>query len=445
MKECSLIGDFKSFKKEWYINMKTKMQLFKHTFFALSIMFCLLLGSIAIIQTIGTLGTDSVFSVNNNQDTVTTDDSVNASDTFGQTTATDDQPLPSQVITPASIIISAVGDLMVHQGNLDNAYIPKTGTYNFDGFLEYVKPYLMKSDLTIGNFETVTAGPISGYTSYPSFNTPDSMLTALSGAGFDVLSTANNHCLDRGINGLVSTIQKIEANKMTNVGSSVDGKNKYTTKEINGIKVSILAYACAFNGNDARLSVNQKTKNLSPIIEAQIKSDIEAVKTKGTDAVIVIMHWGGEYQREPNATQVSLSKKILSWGADIILGSHPHLIQKSEITKIDGKNKFVIYSMGNFISGFRRSDKAKRPNKVFTEDGVIVQLKIEKDPKGGVIIKSADYIPTWVDKSNVNNRPVFKIVPIPSANITGAYITNYNSSFIKQSYKNTMEFMASLR
>jgi poly-gamma-glutamate synthesis protein (capsule biosynthesis protein) len=232
---------------------------------------------------------------------------------------------------------------------------------------------------------------------------------------------------------------------MTNVGSSIDGKNKYTIKEINGIKVSILSYTSAFNGNDARLNTAQKAKYLSPINETQIKNDIKTVKTIGTDAVIVIVHWGNEYQREPNATQTTLSKKILSWGADIILGSHPHVIQKSEITKVAGKDKFVIYSMGNFISGYRRTDKAKRPNKVFTEDGVIVQLKIEKDPAGGVIIKNADYIPTWVDKYYENGRPVFKVIPIPSANITGTYITNYNKSFIKQSYKNTMDIMTKLK
>lgn len=452
--------------------MKTKLRLFKHTFIVLSMMCCLLLGSTSIIYAIAELNSDSVFSANNGQSAVIADASVEPSDTTTSTPsnttadtsanpsakstqgdilsdssgqAAADQAQPSQDTPPASIMISAVGDLMAHQSNLNNAYTPKTGTYNFNGFLEYVKPYLMKSDLTIGNFETVTAGPGYGYTSYPLFNTPDAMLTALAGAGFDVLSTANNHSLDRGINGLTRTIKKIEENKMINVGSSIDGKNKYITKEINGIKVSILSYTFAFNGHDAKLSASQKAKYLSPINEAQIKSDIKAVKDKGTDAVIVIIHWGIEYQREPSVTQTSLSKKLFSWGADIILGSHPHVIQKSEIIKVNGKDKFVIYSMGNFISGYRRSDKAKRPNKIYTEDGVIVQLKIEKDPKGGVIIKKADYIPTWIDKNYVNNRPVLKIIPIPSPDITGAYITNYNSSFIKQSYKNTMEIMTKLK
>lgn len=456
------------------------MHLFKHTFTVLSIMCCLLLGSTSIINALGNLDSDIVFSsANINNSSVTVNESVeptntsanttmttnasntanttntidsasatssqhNSSDSSSQATNTIDQTIPTQDVPPASIIISAVGDLMAHQSNLNNAYNSKTSTYDFSGFLALVKPYLTKSDLTIGNFETVTAGPNARYTSYPSFNTPDSMLTALSNAGFDVLSTANNHCLDRGINGLTRTIQKIQQNKMTNIGSSIDGKNKYTTIDVNGIKVSILSYSSTFNGNDAKLSASQKNKYISQINETQIMSDIKIVKSKGADAIIVIMHWGTEYQREPSTTQTLLSKKILTWGADIILGSHPHVIQKSEITKVNGKDKFVIYSMGNFISGYRRSDKAKRPNKVYTEDGVIVQLQIEKDPKEGVIIRKVNYIPTWVDKNYINNRPVFKIIPILSADVTGSYITNYNRNYIQQSYKNTMGIMAKL-
>ena len=460
--------------------MKTNKRIFKHTFIVLSIICCLLIIVTYIMQDSINLSSKIFYSAPNelvNSDssnkassstnidnnaqtkllvatsTVVSSSDISSTDLSKETTTNDNvneqpqkvQPPQEKTVLSPSITISAVGDIMAHQSNLNNAYNPKTRTYDFSGFLEYVSPYLSKSDLTIGNFETVTAGPSSGYTSFPKFNTPDAILTALSNAGFDVLSTANNHCLDRGINGLTRTIKKITENKMINVGSSVDGKNKYITKEVNGIKVSILSYSYAFNGNESNLNSKQKSTYLSPLNETQIKKDIGAVKAQGTDAVIVIIHWGTEYQRTPNTSQTSLSKKMLTWGADIILGSHPHVVQKSEIVKIDGKNKFVIYSMGNFISGYRRTDTAKRPNKVYTEDGVIVQLKLEKDPKGGVILKNADYIPTWVDKNYVNNRPVFKIIPIPEPNIKESYITNKNRELVKQSYKNTMSIMAKFK
>jgi poly-gamma-glutamate synthesis protein (capsule biosynthesis protein) len=352
---------------------------------------------------------------------------------------------PEDPTPAASITISAVGDVMAHQSNLNNAYSPKKGTYDFTGFLEYVKPYLTESDLTIGNFETVTAGAALGYTSFPSFNTPDSILTALADAGFDILSTANNHCLDRGINGLTRTIQKITQNKMINVGSSTDGKNKYVLKDVKGIKLGILAYSDLYNGNDRKLSAAQKAKYLNPVNEAQIQKDIKAARAGKADVVIVVVHWGNEYNREPSSRQTALAKKMLSWGADVILGSHPHVIQKSEIVKVNGKDKFIIYSMGNFISGYRRIDKSNRPNKIYTEDGVIVNLQIDKDLDNRVIIRNVNYIPTWVDKYYVNNRPVFKIIPIPAPEISGEYVTDYNRPFIKQSYKNTMGIMAKMR
>lgn len=344
-----------------------------------------------------------------------------------------------------SLTISAVGDIMAHQGNLNNAYSPKTGVYDFSGFLEYVNPYLSDTDLTIGNFETVTAGPKSGYTSYPNFNTPDAILTALSQAGFDILSTANNHSLDRGINGLTRTIQMINKNKMINIGSSADGRNKYSIRDINGIKVAVLAYSGLYNGIDRKLSMVQKNTHLCPLEEQQIQKDIKAAKAARADAVIVVVHWGSEYQRTPDSSQTSLAKKMLSWGADIILGSHPHVIQKSEIVKVNGKDKFIIYSMGNFISGYRRIDKMDRPNKIYTEDGVIVKLRLEKDGKSGIVIKSVNYVPTWVDKYYVSGRPVFKIIPISNANISGNYVTAYNKPFIIQSYKNTMGIMAKMK
>lgn len=487
--------------------MKTKMTLFKHTFFVLSIMCLLLLISTTIIFALSELSANSIKTSDiamaaessiksayseHAEDTEaassqtvsggqTSEDDSAAADTAeagqisdnsvsgstdvpdtGDIDVSDDSSnddsgntgeatgiqTPGKGQTgntyspPASITISAVGDIMAHQGNLNSAFNSQTKKYDFSGFFQFVKPYLTSSDLTIGNFETVTAGPGISYKSYPLFNTPDNILAALAGSGFDILTTANNHCLDCGTNGLTRTIQKIKENKMTNIGSSANGKDKYTIKEINGIKVAILSYSQFFNGHDAKLGKNDKSKYLSYINETQIRSDIKTVKSKGADAVIAVMHWGNEYQRTPSTYQTNLAKKMLSWGVDIILGSHPHVIQKSEIVNVNGKDKFIIYSMGNFISGYRRTDKAKRPNKVYTEDGIILQFKLEKDKsRGGIIIRGITYVPTWVDRYYTNNHPIYKVLPIPSPNVSASYINSGNKAYIKQSYSNTMSLM----
>ncbi len=452
-----------------------RVHTFKCTFSVLSIMCCILLlaltvsgevraytasataNRVVVSQAESTLpANDTENNISNNTTSPTKDTASPANDTKSSpgNTTTSSSAITSggsvDVVTPPAvdiedkvktITITAVGDIMTHKDNLNAAYNSKTKTYDFSDCFKYIAPELKNSDLVIGNFETVTAGLKAVYSSYPSFNTPDELLKALASSGFDVLSTANNHCLDRGVAGLTRTIQQIQENGMTNVGSSIDGKNKYVTKEINGIKVSILAYTYAFNSNDSKLSQKTKEQYLSPINEAQIKKDIQSVRSQGTDAVIVIMHWGNEYQRQPSTYQTTLAKKIFQWGGDIILGSHPHVVQKSEIMKVNGENKYVIYSMGNIVSGYRRTDTAKRPNKIYTEDGVIVKLTIEKDANNKVAIKAVNHIPTWLDKYYVSGKPVFSILPIPSNDFKAGYINTSNALKVKQSYKNTMDLM----
>ncbi|HEX2925523.1 MAG TPA: CapA family protein [Ruminiclostridium sp.] len=471
--------------------MKTKMVLFRHTFHVLGIMCCLLLISTTVIFAISGLNSGNIKNAkqqpaaassfenstqNNTLPDIKDKQSSDSNNVSEESTSVDESSLnstdsndnslsdkPGQGINqhegnspdnsagvtppaneppePQTVTISAVGDIMLHQSNLQSAYNPKNKSYDFNSFFEYVKPYLTSSDLTIGNFETVTAGSSIGYKSFPLFNTPDSILTTLSKSGFDILSTANNHCLDWGINGLTRTIQKIRENKMCNIGSSMNGQDKYTVRDVKGIKIAFLNYSQFFNGHDLKLSSSDRTKYLSILDEKQIQNDIKSVKSKGAEAVIAVVHWGNEYQRTPSTFQTDLSKKMLSWGADIILGSHPHVIQKSEIVKVNGKDKFIIYSMGNFISGYRRTDKAARPNKQFTEDGVIVRLRLIKSPDGGVSIKEVNYLPTWVDKYSGKSGTVFKILPIPSPDVEAPYINSRNKAFIKQSYNNTMSIM----
>ncbi|NLV88654.1 MAG: CapA family protein [Tissierellia bacterium] len=308
----------------------------------------------------------------------------------------------------SNIKILAVGDIMFHSPQYNAAFNKEINEYDFTSVFKYVKKYIESVDLAIGNLETVIAGEEVGYSGYPRFNTPEAALFAIKEAGFDILSTANNHSLDQGKAGLINTIDNIHKYGMKNIGTYKE-ENTILVEEINEIKIGFLSYTYGLNGMDYTLTEEELDYMVNLIDEDKIKSHIEDAKDMELDLIVVFIHWGNEYQREPSPYQMELGEKIIEWGADIILGSHPHVVQKSQIINKDGKDKFIIYSMGNFLSN-QRKETIGNP---YTEDGIMVQLEIEKDlADNNTIIKNIHYIPTWVHRYRDNGRLVYEILPI---------------------------------
>lgn len=340
------------------------------------------------------------------------------------------------------ITIAAAGDIMFHSPQIQGAYNSETKEHDFNYSFEYVKKYIESVDLAIGNFETVTAGEGYKYQGYPTFNSPESTITALKNAGFDVLSTANNHSIDKGKIGIINTIDNIREHGLINVGTYKEPTEDILIQDINGIKAAILAYTYGCNGLEVLLTPEELSYMVNIIDEERIKSDIEKADLAQVDTTIVVMHWGNEYQREPSSYQIELANKMIEWGADIILGSHPHVIQRSEFREHNGENKFIIYSMGNFISNQRR-ETLSIGNRKYTEDGIIVKLTLEKDfSLGKTVIKDVDYIPTWVYRYSESGVQKHVILP------TSEYIEQENDKFSKEvlsrleeSYNNTIELM----
>ncbi|WP_352419266.1 CapA family protein [Proteiniborus sp.] len=338
--------------------------------------------------------------------------------------------------------IAAAGDIMFHSPQIKGAYIPETKEYDFSFSFEHIQKYIESADLAIGNFETVTAGDEYGYKGYPTFNSPESAVTALKNAGFDILSTANNHSIDKGKKGIINTIDNILEHGLKNVGTYKEPTDEMLIQDINGIKAAILSYTYGCNGLECLLTQEELSYMVNIINEDRIKSDIEKADANQVDTTIVIMHWGNEYQREPSEYQIELANKMIKWGADIILGSHPHVIQRSEIVEHNGENKFIIYSMGNFISNQRR-ETLNVKNKKYTEDGVIVNITLEKDfSLGKTVVKDVDYIPTWVYKYSESGVQKHVILP------TSEYIEQEKDglskevlSKIEESYNNTIQLM----
>lgn len=312
------------------------------------------------------------------------------------------------------IRIAAAGDIMFHQTQLDSAYDDSKKTYNFKSVFEDVKPIISAADLAIANFETTTAGSGRPYSGYPIFNSPDEVIDAIKYAGFDVLTTANNHSLDSGSEGLKRTVAAIQSKDIDTVGT-YDKKpdSRVLMKEVKGIKVAILSYTESTNGLGSSYAANELNAMINLMDKDAVVNNLREAKQLGADLIIAFMHWGDEYVEQPNASQVDFAQLMAKEGADIILGSHPHVIQKSEFIETGAQSTFVIYSMGNFISNQRRETLDSRNE--LTEDGIIVTIDIRKNNKTNeTTIQQIEYIPTWVyrDKEEGQSHYTYRILPI---------------------------------
>ena len=294
--------------------------------------------------------------------------------------------------------IMANGDLLYH----DIIYISakkSDGTYDFHENFEYVKPWLKQADLVIGDFEG-TVNKDHYLAGYPLFNAPGEVMDAIKDAGYQVLDLAHNHILDSQIEGVISTADAIEKAGMTPVGvythESRD-KAPLVIKEVNGIKVAILAYSYGFNGIEQSISQEDYNRYLSDLDEDKMKAEIERAE-KEADITIIMPQMGVEYQIEPTEEQKKLYHKMIDWGADIIFGGHPHVVEPAETVEKDGDKKLIIYSMGNFISNQRIETMQDVENAKWTERGVLMDVTIKKK-SGKTTIETAQAHPSWVSRT----------------------------------------------
>ena len=294
--------------------------------------------------------------------------------------------------------IMANGDLLYH----DIIYISAKkadGTYDFHENFEYVKPWLKQADLVLGDFEG-TVNKDHYLAGYPLFNAPGEVMDAIKDAGYQVLDLAHNHILDSQIEGVVSTADAIEKAGMIPVGvythESRD-KAPLVIKEVNGIKVAILAYSYGFNGIEQSISQEDYNRYLSDLNEDKMKAEIERAE-KEADITIIMPQMGVEYQIEPTEEQKKLYHKMIDWGADIIFGGHPHVVEPAETVEKDGDKKLIIYSMGNFISNQRIETMQDVENAKWTERGVLMDVTIKKK-SGKTTIETAQAHPSWVSRT----------------------------------------------
>ncbi len=257
----------------------------------------------------------------------------------------------TQTQTYSTVSFLAVGDNLIHSSLYKQAAARAgDGTYDFGYAYQYIADYIDDADISILNQETLIA-PGHDISSYPCFNSPEELGDEMLGIGFDVFSISTNHSLDKGESGLIAAINywKNRAGATT-TGAYLNAEDYQTipTNVVNGVTVAYVGFTQSTNGlklPDGSEVVLQLASDEAALEERIKKADGIA------DVVVVTAHWGDEYTHEPNESQKLLAQKISDWGADVIIGTHPHVIQPVEfITSSSGKQTLVAYSLGNFIS-----------------------------------------------------------------------------------------------
>lgn len=278
--------------------------------------------------------------------------------------------VPKQVVTEKKISIVMVGDALIHAAVYADA--KKGNTYDFKPMFTKVRDVFEDSELRFYNQETILGGSSLGLSNYPQFNSPQEVGDAFMDMGFNLVSLATNHTLDKGVSTGYKTITNSREywDKQKNViaaGSytSSEQRDEVIVKEVNGIKYGLLAYTTYTNGlkipkgKDYYVNVYDKDK---------VKNDIEKIRDK-VDLLMVSMHWGVEYSHKVSSKQKEIAKYLSELGVDIIIGTHPHVVEPIEF--ID--NTLVIYSLGNFISAQVGVEKLT---------GLVAKVDITKTTKG---------------------------------------------------------------
>ena len=299
---------------------------------------------------------------------------------------------------PKTVTLLIAGDLMQH-GPQVHAALQADGTYDYSDVFARVKPEISRADIAIANFEVTLAGP--PYKGYPTFSAPDEYLQASIDAGFDVLTTCNNHSCDTREKGLGRTIEKMEETGIQHLGTYRNQAERDSLYpfiiEKNDIRIAILNFTYGTNGIPV-----PKPYIVNTIDTLQIAADIQKAKALHPDVIIALPHWGIEYAQLPSTEQKQLVDWLLQKGVDHIIGGHPHVVQPFEVRTINNENHLVAYSLGNYVSN------QSKPN---TDGGAMINITLTKQ-NGHTWLTDCSYSLTWVSRPVVSGNKNYRIYPV---------------------------------
>ncbi len=323
------------------------------------------------------------------------------------TTTEPAEPPPSTTTTtaPIRITVAAVGDVLTHMPIVKSALDKQTGRYDFRPVFRPVAPYLQDADYAVANLETRLAGEERGYSGYPRFNSPAQLAFDLRWAGFDLVATANNHSLDMGYEGVVATLDNLERAGLTHVGTSRSLQEQQTpvVVDIEGIRVGFVNHTDSLNG---LVPPADKPYAVNRLEFERVVQDAAMARLWGAEVVIALLHFGNEYEREPTEQDTELAEELLASGVDVIIGSHPHMVQPIdhllEFSGWKATDKYVVYSVGNFVSTQRWR---------YSDSGLVAYVHMEK--RGlRTYVTGVSYLPVYVQRSTITGRVTYRVLPV---------------------------------
>ena len=334
-----------------------------------------------------------------------------------------------------SVHFRVTGDIMVTDDQLafaktvSNALGDGKG-YTFTPQLAPVMESLQAADYTIGNLETsIGKYKTRDYSGYPMFNAPETLLDTLKECGYDFFTLANNHMLDRWFDGMKNTVGWVEQYGFAHVGAyrTQEERNTPVIIEIGGIKFGFVAYTHSTNTVENSCDKAVFEYGVPYLYKADIEGDIQRLRDAGAEVVVALPHWGDEYIRQPDDNQLSYARRLAQAGADIILGSHSHMVQPMQlvnVTRNDGTNKnvFIIYSLGNFLTSHDLE---------YTDAGIILDFTVQEQPNGTFEVVDIGYVPTycWTHDGGVEVVPAKVYLEDRPSNMSDASYQRMKSTY----------------
>ncbi len=326
--------------------------------------------------------------------------------------------------------ITGTGDIMFYDYQMERAYDSTTDSFDFSPSFQYISKYLTDSDYTLGNLEGTMAGKDNGASSNDygywadvqtlNFNIPEAAADDLKAAGFDMLTTANNHVLDSGIDGVASTIDFITGAGLDQTGSfKSESDQKYMIQDVNGINTGFIAYTNLMNEtlDDSNSYIVNNLDNYSEDQISLMCSQIQQMRQEGAEFVVVSLHFGERYVSTVSDEERSLAQQLVEAGADVIFGSYPHVLKPMEVINVQGEDGtsrtgVVFYSLGNFLSSMQYQSSNQYPRDL----GAVASVLISKD-SNGVQIDGIEIVPTYVDwtDDDIAVLPICEVVDDPTA------------------------------